>query len=126
LLTNSCVIFDDTDNIKNKAIKRKVDHLLNEILTVGRHQNITALITRHTATNGQDTKIILAESHGYVVFPSGVGNEPLKYLLDNYLGLDNKQIKKIKNSKSRWICIQRTFPLSVVSEKECYILNNND
>ena len=51
---------------------------------------------------------------------------PLKYLLDNYLGLDNKQIKKIKNSKSRWVCIQRTFPLSVINEKDCYILNNND
>ena len=124
--SNSCVIFDDIDNIKNKKIKHKVDHLLNEILTVGRHNNISALITRHTATNGQDTKVILAESHAYVVFPSGVGNRPLKYLLDNYLGLDNKQIKKIKNSKSRWICIQRTFPLSVISEKECYILNNND
>lgn len=123
---NSCVIFDDVDNIKNKAIKRKVDHLLNEILTVGRHNNVSALITRHTATNGQDTKIILAETHAYIVFPSGIGNRPLKYLLDNYLGLDNKQIKKIKNSKSRYVCIQRTFPLSVVSEKECYILSNND
>jgi 3-methyladenine DNA glycosylase AlkC len=123
---NSCVIMDDIDNIKNKAIKRKVDNLLNEILTVGRHHNVSALITRHTATNGQDTKIILAESHSYVIFPSGVGNRPLKYLLDNYLGLDSKQIKKIKNSKSRYVCIQRTFPLSVVSEKECYLLNNDD
>ena len=123
---NSCVIFDDIDNIKNKKIKKKVDDLLNEILVVGRHENITALITRHTATNGQETKIILAESHAYVIFPTGIGNKPLKYLLDNYLGLDNSQISKIKNSKSRWVCIQRTFPLSVITEKDTYLLTNDD
>ena len=101
--------------------------MLNECLQVGRHYKITCLITKHTACNSNDTKIILAESHQFVIFPQGLGNKSLKYLLDIYLGLDNSQIKKIKNQNSRWVAInRRTFPLSVVSEKECFILSNND
>jgi hypothetical protein len=124
---NSCVIFDDSDTLKSKPIRDKVNHILDEILTTGRHFNITALITKHCPTNGQDTKLILAESHQFVIFPSGLGNRSLKYLLDNYLGLDRDQVKKIKTQKSRWVCINRaTFPLSVVSEKQCFILSNND
>ena len=124
---DSCIIFDDTDTLKNKIVLAKVNHLLNECLQVGRHYKITCLITKHTACNSNDTKIILAESHQFVVFPQGLGNKSLKYLLDNYLGLDNSQIKKIKNQNSRWVAInRRTFPLSVVSEKECFILSNND
>ena len=124
---NSCVIFDDTDVIKSKPIRDKVNHILDEILQTGRHHKITALITKHTTCNGPDTKIILAESHQFVLFINGLGNKTLKYLLDNYLGLDSDQIKKIKRTKGRWCAINRsTFPMSVVSEKECFVINNKD
>ena len=123
----SCVIFDDCDTLKNKDIRDKVNHLLNEILETGRHHEVTCLITKHCPTNGRDTKLILAESHQFVLFPMGLGNRSLKYLLDNYLGLDRDQIKKIKRCKSRWISINRsTFPMTVISEKECFVLSNND
>ena len=55
-----------------------------------------------------------------------MGNKAISYLLDNYLGLDKSQIKKIKKIKSRAITINRTFPLTVVSEHECFVLNNDD
>jgi len=123
----SCVIFDDTDVIKSKPILEKVNQLMNQMLETGRHHEITCLITKHTPTNGRDTKLILSEAHQFIIFPNGLGNKSLKYLLDNYLGLDRTQVKKIKKQKSRWVCINRaTFPLSVVSEKECFILSNDD
>ena len=123
----SCVIFDDTDVLKNKDIRDKVNHILDEILQTGRHHEITCLITKHTPTNGRDTKMILAESHQFVIFVNGLGNKSLKYLLDNYLGLDRAQIMKIKKQKSRWVSINRsTFPMTVISEKECFVLSNND
>jgi hypothetical protein len=100
---------------------------MNEILQTGRHHEITCLITKHTPTNGKDTKLILAESHQFILFPNGLGNRSLKYLLDSYLGLDKEQVKKIKKLKSRWVCINRaTFPLSIVSEKDAFILSNDD
>ena len=123
----SCVIFDDTDVIKSKPILEKVNQLMNQMLETGRHHQITCLITKHTPTNGRDTKLILAESHQFILFPNGLGNKSLKYLLDNYLGLDRTQVKKIKKLKTRWVCINRaTFPLSIVSEKDCFVLNNDD
>jgi len=123
----SYVIFDDTDVIKSKPILEKVNQLMNQMLETGRHHQITCLITKHTPTNGRDTKLILAESHQFILFPNGLGNKSLKYLLDNYLGLDRTQVKKIKKLKTRWVCINRaTFPLSIVSEKDCFVLNNDD
>jgi hypothetical protein len=123
----SCVIFDDTDVIVNKAIRDKINHIMDEILQTGRHHKISCLISKHTCCNGKDTKMILNESHVYVIFPQGLGNKSLKYLLDSYMGLDNQQIKKIKIQRGRWVSINRaTFPMTVVSEKECFILDNNE
>jgi hypothetical protein len=121
----SCVIFDDTDVITNKQIRDKINHIMDEILQTGRHHKISCLISKHTCCNGKDTKMILNESHQYVIFPQGLGNKSLKYLLDSYMGLDNQQIKRIKSQRGRWVSINRsTFPMTVVSEKECFILTN--
>ena len=59
-----------------------------------------------------------------VIFPSGLGGRSIKYLLDNYFGLDKDQIKKIKKLNSRWVQINKGFPMSVISDKEAYILNS--
>ena len=50
----------------------------------------------------------------------------MKYLLDQYLGLDKQQIKKLKSLKSRWVSVVKGFPMIVLSEKEAYILNSQD
>lgn len=120
------VIFDDSDVISSKPIKNKVNHIMNQILQTGRHFNTSCIITTHSACSGNATKIILGEAHSITIFPSGLGNRSMKYLLDSYFGLDKNQIKKIKNLKSRWVTIFRTFPLAILSERDVYTLNNND
>lgn len=117
---NSMVIFDDTDVISDKKIRNKVNSIMNNILQVGRHHNTSCIITTHTACNGKDTKIILNEAHSITIFPNGLGNRSLKYLLDSYLGLDKVQCKKIKKLKSRWVSIVKTFPMSIISQKDAY------
>jgi hypothetical protein len=124
---NSCVIFDDTDTIKSKPIRNKVNHLLNEILETGRHTNTTCLISKHLACKGNETKLILSESQQFVFFPNGLGGRALKYLLENYMSLDKKQISRIKKLKSRYICVnQSVVPNVIISEKDIYVLNNDD
>ena len=123
---DSLVIFDDTDVISNKAHQKKVNLIMNNILQVGRHTNTSCIITTHTACNGKDTKIILNEAHTITIFPNGLGNRSMKYLLDSYLGLDKEQIKKIKKLSSRWVSIIKTFPMAILSEKECYIIKTTD
>jgi hypothetical protein len=120
-------IFDDTDTIKSKPIRNKVNHLLNEILETGRHTQTTAIITKHLACKGNETKLILSESHQFVFFPNGLGGRALKYLLENYMSLDKRQIAKIKKLKGRWVNINQSIvPNVVISEKEIYVLDNND
>ncbi len=123
---NSMVIFDDTDVISDKKIRTKVNTIMNNILQVGRHHNTSCIITTHTACNGKDTKIILNEEHSITIFPNGLGNRSLKYLLDSYLGLDKVQCKKIKKLNSRWVSIVKTFPMSIISQKNAYTVKIED
>ena len=120
------VIFDDTDCLTDKRQKIKVDSILNSVLETGRHFNVEVIYTSHLACNGKDTRRILNECKSVTIFPSGLGGKAMKYLLDNYFGLDKEQIKKIKKLNSRWVTIQKGFPMSVLSDKECFILNNHD
>jgi hypothetical protein len=120
------VIFDDTDCLTDKRQKMKVDAILNSVLETGRHFNTEVVYTSHLACNGKDTRRILNECKSVTIFPSGLGGKSIKYLLDNYFGLDKDQIKKIKKLNSRWVTIQKGFPMSVLSDKECFILNSPD
>ena len=116
-LKDSVLILDDTDAITDKAIKKKIEILTNSILQTGRHYNTTCLFTSHLATMGKETKMILAECHSVVLFPKNMGNRSLKYILESYFGLDNKEIKKLKNLEGRWVQIIRSYPKGVLSEK---------
>lgn len=123
---DSMVIFDDTDVIGDKKIRNKINEIMNNILQVGRHYNTSCIITTHTACNGKDTKIILNEAHSIVIFPNGLGNRSLKYLLDSYLGLDKKQCQKIRALNSRWVNIVKSFPMTIISEKKAYTICATD
>jgi len=123
---DSLVIFDDTDCLQNKNLKKKIDGILNAILETGRHFNIEVVYTSHLACNGLDTRRILNECKSVTIFPSGLGGKAMKYLLDNYLGLDKNQIKKIKKLNSRWVTISKGAKMSVISQTECFVLNNHD
>ena len=93
------------------------------ILETGRHFNISCVYTSHVACAGIDTKRILNEAHSITIFPHGLGGRSMKYLLENYLGLDKDQVKRIKKLGSRWVSILKTFPMIVLSEKEAFVMN---
>jgi len=123
---DSMVIFDDTDVISNKILKLKINSILNALLETGRHFNTSVIYTSHIATAGLDTKRILNEAHSITIFPASLGGRSLKNLLENHLGFDRHQIKKIKNIESRWTTICKTYPMVVLSEREAYLLKNDD
>jgi hypothetical protein len=121
-LKNSLCLFDDIDNIRDKQLKKKLFQTLNDCLQVGRKFKIDVLITFHIATAGNDTKIILNETNSITFNHKTMGNRALKYLLDAYLGLDKKQIERLKKLDGRMITVMKTYPKLVLSEKELYIL----
>jgi len=122
---NSVVIFDDIDVISDNKIRDEVYEILNKVLEIGRHYNITALVTNHLPTNGKDTRRILNESHQVVYFPHSASGR-IKYLLIDYLGLDKKQVAYFRRQNSRWCCIYKNYPQIYMLEHEIGLLNNLD
>ena len=123
---NSMVIFDDTDCLTNKLMRNKINGILGLILETGRHFNTSCIYTSHVANAGLDTKKILNESHSITLFPASLGGRALKYLLDNYLGFNKEQIKKVKKLKSRWVTITKSYPMCVLYDKGAFLVNQSE
>jgi hypothetical protein len=123
---DSLVIFDDTDCITDKKMRLKVQAILNNLLESGRHHRVSVIYTSHTPCNGNDTKKILNEAHSITVFPHGLGGRGLKYLLEQYLGLDKHQIKKMKNLDSRAVSVLKTYPQICLAEREAFVVTSKE
>ena len=119
---DSCVIFDDTDCISDKKIKNAVIDILNQCLEVGRHYNISVLITFHLPSDRHTTRKMLNECHYFTYFPHSCGNK-IRYVLENYLDLDDKLIKSFKKMNSRWVCVRKKFPQCFVTEHQIGLTN---
>jgi len=125
-LANSCVVMDDIDVISDKKVREAVYNILNQILEIGRHSNISCVITNHLATNGKDTRRILNECHSVVYFPFSGSNVGLKRLLEDYLGLDKKTIKYAKTLKSRAVTVFKNYPQVIMTERNIWLPCNDD
>lgn len=119
---NSLVIFDDCDTLPDKDVHKKVMGLFDRIAQEGRHHKISCIMTSHLACNGAKTKIALAEAHSITFFCKTMQGRSLKYLLENYMGLDKEQQKKLKGLDSRAVTWMKTYPQVILSEHEVYVL----
>lgn len=123
---NSIVIFDDTDTIQCTQINKAVLDFKNYLLEQGRHFNTRLLITSHILSDREKTKRTLNEATAICLFPRSGTTELIKKFLKDKLGFSKKQIKKMLNLKSRWVCIYKTAPMYIISEREIYILNDGE
>ena len=98
---NSMVIFDDCDSITSKKMKEKIFGLLNKMLRIGRHYNITVAYVGHELYHSHELKCILNESMTITFFPRFLNFKKMKYLLETYLGLSKEQIDKIRAIRDR-------------------------
>jgi len=124
-LTESICIFDDIDVISDKKVRDAVYDVLNQVLEIGRHYKIHCVVTNHLPTNGKDTRRILNEAHTVTYFPHSAGGK-IKYMLEEYVGLDKKQISYMKKQNSRWCSIYKNYPQCYVVEHEIGLLNLHD
>lgn len=120
-LSDSMVIFDDINTIRDKEIKNEIIHLQEDILEAGRHSDIDIINTNHKLMDYKATRTLLNESQ-FVTFFTGVGNYHNKRFLKEYIGVDKKMINRILNLKSRWVTISRNYPQYCISENEIFII----
>jgi len=109
-----CCIFDDIDALTGK-LKKAVYELRDKLLKNSRKAKVSVLSTSHTFT-GIDNKAVLNESDVIVFFMQNY-NKSLKYLLENYVGLDNDGIKILKQIKSRWCAYVKSYPNVIITER---------
>lgn len=122
-LKDSLVIFDDTDTLRDKAMKDELTRLKNDLLETGRHTSTDVAITSHMLTNYKETRTVLNECHSITIFPSSGSAHAIKYCLKTYVGLDKNDIDRIMKLKSRWVTIYKNFPQAVLYEHGAYLIS---
>jgi hypothetical protein len=55
-----------------------------------------------------------------------MGGRMLKYLAEGYLGLDKSEIKKLKSITSRAVTVVKSYPKTIVGDKDVFILSALD
>lgn len=121
-IPDSLIVFDDTESIPDKKLLTGVNALRDQILTIGRHSNISCLLTQHNIQNGHKSRTLLNETHGIVIFPRAGGTYQIKQYLKIYLGLSTSKIDRILKLPSRWVFIMKQYPNFVLYDKGIYAL----
>jgi len=119
---NSLVIFDDIDSIVNKKTKEKIYGLLNKMLRVGRHFNLSVAYLGHELYASPELKGILNESMSITFFPRFLSYKKLKYLLEVYFGLSKEQIERIRSIRDRSVTYIKGSDKIILSDTQCFIL----
>ena len=122
---HSIVLFDDVDSLNDKDVQKAINIIKKQILEHGRKKNIKCLVTAHLA-NGNDkntARVILNEAQLWFFFPQAGSLYQIKYILKIYFGLSTKQVQKLIEIQSRWVCIRKTYPQVVLSQHEAVFVS---
>jgi hypothetical protein len=119
------IIFDDYDSF-TKPYDKLVETMMNDIATMGRHTNTTMLALTHYLSNYKKTRLMLTEATHFVLYPQSTGLQALTYLLKTYIGMDKKDIQKLRSSSTRWVCIHKNFPMYAITENMAWLINQVD
>lgn len=119
---NALYIFDDIEQIQDKNEKNAVNGILKDAIMNGRKLNIRVIYARHQAREYKETRDILLEASAYVIFP-GQADKQNKGLMEDYLGMDKKEIRAVNSLASRWIMLTRTSPQMIITESGVYMRN---
>lgn len=121
-LRESLIIFDDYDGLEKKELKA-VEQLIKDICIVGRHTVTSMIVISHYLSDYARTRLTLTEATHFVLFPKSTGSHALSHFLQKYVGMDTKEINRVKRNDSRWFCVHKNFPMFAVTENEAYLLN---
>src|SRR5208282_2964244 len=81
-----CVLFDDIDTIQEKKQKLAVEKLRDDMLQIGRHNEIYLLCTSHQLMNYKSSRTLLNESTAVVFFPKSGSQYHIQRYLKVYAG----------------------------------------
>jgi hypothetical protein len=115
------VIFDDWDTLEKEQY-RVVHKLIEDLAIMGRHTCTSMLILSHYLNNYKSTRLMLLEAHYLVLYPQSTSFKALKYVLENYGGLDKEQIQEAR-TYGRWVMVKKGWPMYMISAHKAKMLN---
>lgn len=118
----SLCLFDDISDFSNSKITKEIKRLLLEILRNGRSRNIDIIYVNHDLTSGYETKLLILEATGIVLFPKRSASGTYQYLLEKKLRINKENINLITKLNSSYVYIHTNHPNVIISDK--YILVN--
>jgi hypothetical protein len=121
-LENSIVLFDDIDTIADKAVRKAVQSLRDDVLETGRHKGVQTISINHMLLAGHETKKALGEATAAVLFPRSGSKHHMNRYLRDYCGFERATALKIMALPSRWVYISRTYPPYVVHERGAFLV----
>jgi hypothetical protein len=118
---DSLVLFDDCDNLVDKALTKVVDAVSNDLLCNSRKYGTHVLTLHHHLMDHNKTRTLLNESNRVVFYPQGGGYHVQRFL-KVYAGLGSQAIQKVMREPSRWVCLDTRLPMSYVTENAVVIV----
>jgi hypothetical protein len=116
------VIFDDYDTLTGDA-EKVITKIVDDLAIMGRHTNTTILCLSHYLTNYKKTRLLLNEATHIVVYPLSTSYHALRYLIKNYVGVDEEDLKRQRKLGSRWLMYSKGFPQYMISQKNAELLH---
>lgn len=121
----SVLIFDDVAKLKNIKTRLAVLMLLDSMLEIARHRNLTIIATSHILSNYKATRTLNSEATAVTVFPRKAGGlYGIKQYLDKKVGMSKDDMKRFLalSKKSRFVTLYRNLdPMIVISSKSAYV-----
>ena len=118
------VIFDDYDTLTGPA-EKVITKIVDDLAIMGRHTNTTILCLSHYLTNYKKTRLLLNEATHVVVYPLSTSYHALRYLLKNYIGVEEDDLKRHRKMGSRWLCYSKGYPQYMISQKNAELLHQD-
>lgn len=127
-MKNCLVIFDDVDTYADITVMKAIDNIRDQILQLGRHNNISICNISHNVNNtgigSKFTRIVLNELHNLVFFNRSCNIHQTKYCLKKYFGFSDKQINNlVSNKKTRWTQVNTEHPQYILTENVVALTN---
>lgn len=123
-IKNALVVFDDTDNLQDKRIKKALQLLNDDIISNGRKYNIHCLTLAHQLLNYKESRNLLNEANRVVFFNNGTTYH-IKNYLQKYAGIDVQMMRKILALKSRWTLISLGYPMYILHDHGAFLINGS-
>lgn len=116
------VVCDDATCYKLKHHQNMVNNIRNDILQLGRSQNIALITSSHLYNNYKETSLAWLES-SWLIVSSQSQIPQAKSAIHERIGYDKKILNKIWSKlESRLFCFHNESPDLVISEHECHLV----